>query len=267
MGNALDGKTAIVTGAARGLGRAYALRLAAMGARVVVSDIALESYREFSREFELAGGRSTVDEILAVGGEAIGIAADVTSRTAMVNLAERTVDRFGTIDILVCNAGGGQGGPTGGVASDLDETELSQVLDRNLIGTVNSCVAVAPHMKARGSGKIITVSSVAGLRAMPGGVYSHYGMAKAAIVMYTRNLALDLGPHGITANCIAPGRIGIGRLMEGFTRMGLDKVVADIPLQRLGTVEECAGVVAFLASPASDFVNGVTLTVDGGQSC
>lgn len=266
MTQELKAKTAIVTGAARGLGRAYALKLASMGANVVVSDLDLQSYKHFARENELAGSISTVDEIFAGGGNAIGIEADVTRRAAMVALAEAAVAQFGSIDIVVCNAGGGIGGPDGGIASELDEDELRIVLDRNLMGTVNTCVAAAPHMKARGSGKLILVSSVAGVRPMPGGTYTHYGLAKAAIVMYTRYLAQDLGPHGITANCIAPGRIGTGRLMESFEKMGLDSVVGDIPLGRLGSPEDCAGVVGFLASSASDYMNGVTMTVDGGQS-
>lgn len=260
----LEGRTALVTGAARGLGRAYALHLASMGASIVASDIDLKSYEKFDREATLAGNRTTADEIIANGGKAIGIEADVTSRDTMVSLANEAVEHFGTIDIVVCNAGGGSGGLKSSTASELDAGELQIVLDRNLIGTVNTCVAVAPHMKNQKRGKIITVASIAGVRPILAGVYAHYGIAKAGIIMYTRYLAQDLGPHGITANCIAPGQIGTGRLMEGFEKIGVDKLEADIPLRRLGMVEDCAGVIGFMASPASDYMTGITITVDGG---
>lgn len=261
----LEGRTAIVTGAARGLGRAYALELAAMGANLVVSDLDLKSYRQFDREIEKGGGRSTVEEIEARGGRAIGIEADVTDRDAMTRLARAAADAFAAVDIVVCNAGGGSGDRARSAASELDDTELRVVLDRNLIGTVNTVVAAAPYMKRQKRGKIITVSSTAGLRPMPAGTYAHYGMAKAAIVMYTRYLAQDLGPHGITANCIAPGQIGTGRMMDTFEKVGIDKIAGDIPLGRLGSVEDCASVIGFLASPAADYMTGIVLTVDGGQ--
>lgn len=260
----LSGKTALVTGAARGLGRAYAVRLASLGANVVVSDLNLKAYEEYEREVESAGDRTTADEIRSQGGEAFEIQADVTRRDEVDAMVAGAHERFGSVDIVICNAGGGAGGLGGGKPSELDEAEARLVLDRNLFGTINTCVAAAPHMKRQRQGKIITVSSIAGVRPVAGGVYAHYGVAKAAVIMYTRYLAQDLGPYGITANCIAPGQITTGRLMVGFEKIGVEKLEQDNPLRRLGSVEDCAGVVAFLASPASDYMNGVTMTIDGG---
>ena len=123
---------------------------------------------------------------------------------------------WGRLDIAVCNAGGGLGSPAESKASTMDLDQFDAVLRRNLYGTVHTCVAVAPMMKEQGAGKIVTVSSQAGRRASGDGGYAHYGTAKAAIIMYTKYLAQDLGPHGIQVNCIAPGYIGTGRLMPMF---------------------------------------------------
>lgn len=260
----LEGRTALVTGAARGLGRAYALRLATMGASVVVSDVNLRAYEEFEREAASAGDRTTGDQIRSEGGAALEIEADVSRRAEVDAMVAAAHERFGSIDIVVCNAGGGAGGLGGGKPSELDEAETRLILDRNLHGTINTCVAVAPHMKRQQRGKIITVSSVAGIQPVANGAYAHYGVAKAAVIMYTRYLAQDLGRHGVTVNCVAPGQITTGRLMVGFEKIGIEKLEANNPMRRLGTVEDCAGVVAFLASTASDYMNGVTMTIDGG---
>src|SRR5947209_2422062 len=139
--------------------------------------------------------------------------------------------------------------------------------EMNLFGTVYSCNAVAPVMKQQRSGKIITVSSVAGTAPSAVGGYAHYGAAKAAIAHYTRYLAQDLGPFGITVNCIAPGVIATGRIMQtvipGSIQGNRDR--ADlVALRRLGTVEDCAKVVEFLATDLSDYVTGAVIPIDGG---
>ena len=121
-------------------------------------------------------------------------------------------------------------------------------------------------MKAQGSGKIITVSSQAGRRASSDGGYAHYGAAKAAIIMYTKYLAQDLGPHGIQVNCIAPGYIGTGRLMPMFEAGGVDRLTRSVALRRIGTPEDCARVVGFLAGPESDYVTGTVIPIDGGST-
>jgi 3-oxoacyl-[acyl-carrier protein] reductase len=202
----LDGKVAIVTGAARGLGRAYAKRLAGLGAKVAVADLNLRSYEEFEAEAEAKDmtADSTVAEIEAVGGTALGIEMDVSDHEAVEAMVARVVQEWGRVDVLVANAGGGRGRPIDTKASALDPALLHLVTEMNLFGTVYSCNAVAPIMKQQRSGKIITVSSVAGTAPSADGGYAHYGAAKAAIAHYTRYLAQDLGPFGITANCIAP---------------------------------------------------------------
>jgi 3-oxoacyl-[acyl-carrier protein] reductase len=155
-------------------------------------------------------GDSTVAEIEASGGAAIGIEVDVRDHAAVEAMVARVVQEWGRVDILVANAGGGRGRPMDTKASTLDPALLQLVTEMNLFGTVYSCNAVAPVMKQQRSGKIITVSSVAGTAPSADGGYAHYGAAKAAIAHYTRYLAQDLGPFGITANCIAPGVIPPG---------------------------------------------------------
>jgi 3-oxoacyl-[acyl-carrier protein] reductase len=263
----LDDKVAIVTGAARGLGRAYARRLAGLGAKVAVTDLNLRSFEEFEAEAQAMTAESTVAEIQASGGSAIGIEVDVCDEKAVAAMVQRVSDEWGRVDILVCNAGGGRGRPVDTKASALDPALLQLVTSMNLYGTVYCCNAVGPIMKRQRSGKIITVSSVAGLSASTDGGYAHYGAAKAAIAHYTRYLAQDLGPHGITANCIAPGTITTGRIvatvMPGSADANRDRTER-IAVRRLGTVEDCAKVVEFLATDLSDYVSGVVIPIDGG---
>jgi 3-oxoacyl-[acyl-carrier protein] reductase len=261
----LDEKVAIVTGAARGLGRAYAKRLAGLGAKVAVADLDLRSYEEFEAEAKDMTGDSTVAEIEASGGTALGIEVDVRDQEAVEAMVARVVKEWGRVDVLVANAGGGRGRPMDTKASTLDPALLQLVTEMNLFGTVYSCSAVAPIMKQQRSGKIITVSSVAGTAPSADGGYAHYGAAKAAIAHYIQYL--DLGPFGITANCIAPGVIATGRIMAtvipGSIQSNGDRAEL-VALRRLGTVEDCAKVVEFLATDLSDYVTGAVIPIDGG---
>jgi 3-oxoacyl-[acyl-carrier protein] reductase len=263
----LDGKVAIVTGAARGLGRAYARRLAGLGAKVAVVDLSLRSYEEFDAEAKDMTADSTVAEIQAGGGQALGIELDVANRDAVEAMMARVVAEWGRVDVLVANAGGGRGRPMDTKASSLDPALLQLVVAMNLFGTVYSCNAVTPVMRQQRSGKIVTVSSVAGTAPSADGGYAHYGAAKAAIAHYTRYLAQDLGPFGITANCIAPGVIATGRIMQtvipGSSQSNRDRSEL-VALRRLGTVEDCAKVVEFLATDLSDYVTGAVIPIDGG---
>jgi len=184
----LDGKVAIVTGAARGLGRAYAKRLAGLGAKVAVADLNLRSFEEFEADARDMTAESTVAEIEAAGGTALGIEVDVRDHEAVEAMVARVVEACGRVDVLVANAGGGRGRPVDTKASNLDPGLLQLVAEMNLFGTVHSCNAVAPIMKRQRSGRIITVSSVAGTAPSADGGYAHYGAAKAAIAHYTRYL-------------------------------------------------------------------------------
>jgi 3-oxoacyl-[acyl-carrier protein] reductase len=262
----LDGKVAIVTGAGRGLGRAYARRLAGLGAKIAVTDLNLKSYEEFEAEAKAMTADSTVDEINAGGGEAIGVEVDVRDEQAVHAMVRKVVDAWGRVDILVANAGGGRGRPIDTKASTLDTALLHLVTEMNYYGTVYCVNAVAPIMKAQRSGKIVTVSSVAGLGPSIDGGYAHNGAAKAAILHYTRYLAQDLGPFGINVNCIAPGTITTGRIvasvMPGSANANRDRS-EQVALRRLGNVEDCAKVVEFLTTDLSDYVSGQCIAIDG----
>ena len=261
----LDGKVAIVTGAARGLGRSYALRLAGLGAKVAVSDLNLKSYAEFEAEAAAMTADSTVDEIRAGGGESLGFEFDISDRASVFAMVDEVHKTWGRVDVLVANAGGGRGTPRDTRASTVTPQMWELVMGMNLGGTYHCCSAVAPVMKAQGSGKIITVASYAALVASQGGGYAHYGTAKAAIAHYTRYLAQELGRYGINANCIAPGTIATARIVKlvGNSEAS-NQQLDEIALRRFGTPEDCAKVIEFLATDLSDYVTGITIPIDGG---
>ena len=273
-GRKLSGKTALITGGARGLGRAYALRLAGLGADIAIIDRNLQAASVYEFEKQQLTAETVMAECEALGVRAIGLEVDLTNRAATESAVASVVEKLSRIDIAICNAGGGtvtfaderKTTPGANDAGDLvttatpsdftDET-LSRVLDINVQTCMYTCAAVAPIMKRQRSGKIITVSSTAGVDAK--GSYFPYGTAKAAIIHYTRALAQELGPFGINVNSIAPGIIRTGRL-------GDRSHLADgIALRREGTAEDCAGVVEFLATDLSAYVTGRTILIDGGM--
>lgn len=263
----LDGKIAIVTGGARGLGRAHALRLAALGAKVAIADLDLRSYAEFEAEAREMTAETTVDEILAAGGESLGFELDIGDRDAVFAMVADTHKAWGRVDILVANAGGGRGAMAETTATQVTPELLELVTRMNFYGTVHSCSAVAPIMKEQRSGRIVTTASYGGMRAAVGGAYAHYGSNKAAIAHYTRFLAQELGPYGVNCNCIAPGLIETARIVELVGRRKENELGRPgIALRRPGTPEDCAKVVEFLVTDLSDYVTGALIPIDGGWS-
>ena len=267
----LAGKVALVTGGARVLGRGYALRLAELGAAVAIVDRNLNAAAVYEFERRRMTAASVTDECAAYGVPSLGRQVDLTDRSATERVVARIAHLMGGIDIAICNAGGGTSRfadeisdttpaagdvNTSATASDCPQETLTRVLDINLMTCMYTCMAVAPHMKRRGGGRIVTVASTAGLHAAAG--YHPYGTAKAAIIHYTRALAQELGPHGINVNCIAPGIIRTGRLGDRA------HLAPRIPLRREGTIEDCVKVVEFLVTELSDYVTGCTIPIDGG---
>jgi 3-oxoacyl-[acyl-carrier protein] reductase len=260
----LKGKVALVTGGARAIGRAHALRLAGLGADVVVNDVDIESYKEFGGEMS---DSSVIDEIIALGVRAIPIIADVGKREQVEDMIERVLDEFGRIDILINNAGGLAGEVLESFASSVSTEDLSATLNRNLMGTIFCSQAVAEPMKSQGWGRIITTASQAGLQAQMGGGYASYGVAKAGVIAYTRYLATELGPYGITVNCIAPAYVSTRRLEVTVydTIPGVrEQILSQIPLGRMAEPDDIAKAMEFFVTDLGDYVNGQCLSVCGG---
>lgn len=244
----LTGEVAIITGASRGIGRAIALRLAQAGARVTVCSRKLENVEKVA------------EEIRAAGGEALAVQAHVGYADQVEAMVERAVEAFGRVDIAVNNAATN---PHFGPILTADEGQWDKILDTNLKSVFRVAKAVAPHMKARGGGKIINVASVAGLRPFPAmGIYS---VSKAGVIMLTQVLALELASDNIQVNCIAPGVIKT-RFSQVLwqTPQLAEPILKGTPLGRFGKPEDVAGLALFLASPASDYVTGAVFVVDGG---
>jgi NAD(P)-dependent dehydrogenase (short-subunit alcohol dehydrogenase family) len=259
----LTGKIAVVTGAARGLGRAYALRLAALGADVAVIDINLAGAADFG---EVLSAPTVADEIMAIGRRAIGVQADLGRRDEATAAIRKVESELGRIDILVNNAGGLIAPIERSAASIGPDDDAKLLFDANYGSMLYCCQAVVPGMRQAGGGVIVNISSQSGVSVYAGGIMAAYGAAKAAVTHYTRYLAAEVGPWGIRANCIAPGIIMTSRVaMQAAQRgVGTNAQAEAIPLRRLGTPEDCAGVLEFLATDLSCYVTGQCICVDGG---
>ncbi len=250
------GQVAIVTGAASGIGRATATRMANEGATVVAVDPDQDALGALVERTGEASGR-----VIAEPSSALE-AADVA------RVVRETVERSGRIDILVNTVGGSTVIRETGTAIDaLTLDDWRQLVDFNLTGTFLTINSVVPVMKSRGSGKIVNVSSIAG-RGLSPVSGTAYATAKGGIIALTRKLSFELGPFGITCNAIAPGLTlteRIAPLWDGKTEAQKAAILANIPLGRLPVAEDQAGAICFLASKDADFVTGVTIDVTGGQ--
>lgn len=244
---------ALVTGGSRGIGRAICEALGAQGHHVVA----------VARDEQALG--ETVARIRAAGGEASAERCDVRDPASIAACVQAAASRTGAIDVLVNNAGGGSSGKPL-PADELPDSDWLDTLDLNLTSAFRFCRAVAPGMKARRAGCIVSVASIASRQAsnLSGIAYT---AAKSGMVGLNRHLARELGPFGIRVNAIAPGIIASERVaakFDSYADAERAAVLARIPLGRIGRVEEIAGVVAFLASPAAAYIHGALIDVNGG---
>ncbi len=247
MLTSIEGKSVIVTGASKGIGKGIARVFASKGAKVLV----------VARHED--AGNQTVEEIAAAGGTAAFCAGDVCSWDSMQAMAQTAVDTHGGIDILCANAGIF---PNVQLA-EMSSEEWDEVLGTNLKGTFLSVKACLAHMPRDGSGRIVLTSSITGpITGDPG--WTHYGASKAGQLGFMRTAALELAPRKITINAVMPGNIATAGL-DGLGQDYLDKMTESIPLKKLGSVEDIAYAALFFASEEAGFITGQTVVIDGGQ--
>ena len=248
----LKDKVAIVTGGGRGIGRAICLAFAHEGAKVVA---AARTREEIEETAKLANEVAKAEVDMA-------IPMDVTSPSDIDNMARAALDKWGKIDILVNNAGGP---PMPGKVADISEENWDRTMAVDLKGPFLCCQRVVPEMVERGKGKIVNISSGAGVLAEKG--LNAYGVAKGAMVLFTKQLALDYGREGINANCICPGYISTVLTGVMFAVGGdrlKESIASFFPIKRIGEPEDVAHCAVFLASDESDYITGEEIRVDGG---
>ena len=247
----LKDKVAIVTGGARGIGKAYALRLAEEGARVVVADV--------------LDGAPVAEEIQKKGGEAIAVKTDVSDEQSVGAMVSAAVERFGRIDVLVNNAGIFVG-LTRKFFYELTVEEWDRIMAVNVKGVFLCCKAVYPYMKKQGKGKIINVSSSTFYMGVP--FFSHYVASKGGVIAFTRAIARELGDDNICVNAIAPG-FTYSEGLQGspmYPEERLKMLASTRCFKRNEASEDLTGTIVFLASEDSDFITGQTIVVDGGAA-
>jgi len=243
----LQGKTAIVTGAASGMGEATAKKLSEHGATIAVNDV--------------NSTERVVEEIKRSGGKAIGYEADVTDYLQVETMAEEIISTHGRIDILVNNAGILRRRRS---IEEIEDAEWDLLMKINVKGVFNSCKAVLGYMKEQRSGKIVNVSSSAGRSTSELGG-AHYTASKAAVLGFTRHLAREAAPYNINVNSICPGLIDTPMVRQTTSKEELERHLEGIPMARLGKPEEEAELVLFLVSDASSYINGATIDLNGAS--
>jgi NAD(P)-dependent dehydrogenase (short-subunit alcohol dehydrogenase family) len=247
-GGLLPGKVAIVTGAGSGMGAAAARALAGEGARVLLADLNGES------------AETVAGQIAAAGGEALAVQADVSRSADVRRMVEAALGHFGTIDVLACIAGVLRSSRV----EDISEDEWRFVLDVNLTGVFLCAQAVLPVMKEKRSGRIIIMASMAG-RATSTLGGAHYTASKAGVLGLARHLARETAPFGINVNAINPGIIDTPMAYAHAPPERLEQVIESIPFKRMGTPEEVADLIVFLASDRSDYITGAGIDIHGGE--
>ena len=247
----LSGKTAIVTGSSRGIGRAIAEELAAHGANVVVSSRKQDACEQVASEINNRGA-----------GKAIAAAASISDKAALQHLVDETRRQLGHIDVLICNAASNPYfGPMAGITDD----QFRKIMDNNVLSNHWLTSMVAPEMVERGDGSIVIVSSVGGITSST--VIGAYNISKAADLQLVRNLAAEFGGSGVRVNAIAPGLVRTDFARALWENPDILKSVTKVAaLKRIGEPREIAGAAVFLASQAASFVTGQTLVVDGGST-
>ncbi len=238
-------RVAIVTGAGRGIGKAIALELAQEGIQVVIAELA--SY-----------GDQAAAELQALTSRAVFLPVNVSDALSVDSMVRQVISAYGRVDILVNNAGVR---PTSAFVQMTHE-EWDKVLQVNLTGTFNCCKSVMPCMVEQRAGRIINITSIAAQQGSTGG-HSHYAAAKAGVIGLTKSLARELAPFQITVNCVAPGWIDTEG-WQGSLDGHREEYAARVPLMRLGTAEDVAHAVSFLASDKAAYITGITLPVNGG---
>jgi 3-oxoacyl-[acyl-carrier protein] reductase len=245
----LTNKVALITGASRGIGAATAVRFANLGASLVLN--------YFNHEKE---AHSVVEQARARGARAIAVQADVSRFEDVRMLFDRAIEEFGRLDIVVANAGIW----TDGAIDQLDEKTWQETIDVNLKGVYACCRFAAGIFKRQQSGTIITLSSTAGQRGEA--FHSHYAASKGGIISLTKSLAAELGPYGITVNCVAPGWVDTDMSAEPLRSAGeIEKILSAIPLRRVATADDVAGPILFLASDLARHITGEVINVNGGS--
>lgn len=257
----LEGKVAIVTGAGGGMGRGYALHLAKLGADVAIFDKDLNSgkqYGEYTAD-------SVAQEIRDLGQRVFAVECDLSSRAAATAAVEQAARELGSIDILVNNAGGAITPAARSHATVVPDEDIDLLIRSNFLSAVYCCQAATPLM-TRPGGAIINVVTFGVFAGDSTGQYAVYSGAKAALLTYTKHLAVELGPVGIRANCIAPGLIHTPRVAAAAAarNMGTDDQAKAVPLRRFGRVDDMVGAVEFLGSDMSKYITGECIRVTGG---
>lgn len=246
----LSGKTAIVTGSSRGIGRAIAERLAEHGARVVISSRKAAPCEEVAQAVNARHG----------DGRAIAVPANIASKEDLQRLVDETIQAFGQIDILVCNAASN---PYAGPMAGISDEQFEKILRNNVLANHWLVQMVAPGMVERRDGAVLVISSIGGLRG--NALIGAYNVSKAADMQLVRNLAVEFGPSNVRVNCIAPGLVQTDFARYLWENPELLKQVTDpAPLKRIGQPDEIAGTAVFLCSKAAAYTTGQTLVVDGG---